>query len=93
MVPDPVLRVRQLALTAMIAAGGTARLDQVERVGLVKRASQLPARPRSDAAEPRGQQTLLASYCGRVGKPIPPLFSSAAHLAAIDAQLRHGRRG
>jgi len=92
MTPDPILRVRQLALTAMIAAGGTARLAQVERVGLVQRASQLLDPPRCDAVDPRGKQTLLAAYCGRVGKSVPARFSSAAHLAAMDAQLRHGRR-
>jgi DNA-binding TFAR19-related protein (PDSD5 family) len=63
MTPDPIRRVRQLALQAMIDAGGRARLAQVERVGL--------AQPAAAAA---GEQTLLQAYCGRVGKPIPARY-------------------
>jgi hypothetical protein len=63
MVPPQLQRARELALKALVSVGGTPSVAQIERAGLVARAETL-AVPAS----------LLASYCARVGKPIPARF-------------------
>jgi hypothetical protein len=63
MVPPQLQRARVLALNACVSVGGRPTVAQMERAGLVTRADTL-AVPAS----------LLASYCARVGKPIPARF-------------------
>ena len=93
MIPDPVRRVRRLALEAAVRAGAVPRVDQLERAGLVSRATSLAVPPPRASAAADGVGSLLVAYCARAGKAVPGRFRSPAHLAAIQAALRHDRRG
>jgi hypothetical protein len=101
---DPVLRSRQLALEAMIRAGGTARLAQIEHAGLVVRASSLaPIAPPATSPGLAGDVacpgrfdvsgSLLSAYCSRVGCAVPSRFRAPEHLSAMALRMHHGRRG
>jgi len=90
---DPVIRVRRLALRALLDAGGAPRLALIERAGLVVRASTLPLRPPpAAAAAAPPDNSLLAAYCRGRGIPVPSRFRSQRHLMAMSEAMRHGRR-
>ena len=70
-----MLRVRRLALRAMLAAGGWPRLEQIERAGLVVRASSLAVPPRRQRRPKVDAGDLVTAYCQMLGEPIPARFA------------------